>query len=296
MLDLNDIFRLNGIAPEDVNVMLHSPKGAFGRALLGVTESGREILEAYQSTHSQSGEMSLKKGRRWVASFLKLEDTADGASRLVFVGLYANEGFREMTQAEFRARPEIAFLCENFGMDREQDDWPADRVRTCFQLRLDDLLGDFIGRLVIETKLTRSYVRLAENMWTKVAELRAEGVYDAAPPPWRELRITGPEMRVISPGWAARLREWRGIYLITDMSDGMRYVGSAYGADNLLGRWQDHVAGDKGVTKELSHRDPVNFVFSILERVSPDMPIEEITKLEQSWMYRLHTKEFGLNS
>lgn len=80
-----------------------------------------------------------------------------------------------------------------------------------------------------------------------------------------------------------------------DRSDGARYVGSAYGETNLLGRWQAHVAGDAGVTVELARRDPAGFDFSILERVSPDMEIGDITIREQGWMTRLHTKVDGLN-
>jgi len=96
--------------------------------------------------------------------------------------------------------------------------------------------------------------------------------------------------------WAARLREWRGVYLITDETDGARYVGSAYGQENLLGRWQAHVARDRGVTRDLARRDPVNFRFSILERVSPDMAADEVIALEHDWMDRLHTRRYGLNA
>lgn len=62
-----------------------------------------------------------------------------------------------------------------------------------------------------------------------------------------------------------------------------------------LGRWQAHVAGEAGVTVELARRDPAAFDFSILERVSPDMEIGDITAREQGWMTRLHTKVDGLN-
>jgi len=96
--------------------------------------------------------------------------------------------------------------------------------------------------------------------------------------------------------WAARLREWRGVYLITDETDGARYVGSAHGQDNLLGRWQAHVARDRGITRELARWDPANFRFSILERVSPAMAADEVITLEHDWMNRLHTRRHGLNA
>ena len=62
--------------------------------------------------------------------------------------------------------------------------------------------------------------------------------------------------------WRDRLSQWRGVYLILDTSDGTRYVGSAYGQENILGRWLDHVRSDLGVTAELSHRNSNDFQFS----------------------------------
>lgn len=139
-------------------------------------------------------------------------------------------------------------------------------------------------------------MRVAANLDLPVKQITAEPALAAAPPDWRQFIMSGAEVRVLPEAWAARLREWRGIYLIVDETDGARYVGSAYGQNNLLGRWQTHVAGAGGVTAKLRHRDPVNFRFSILERVSPDMLHDEIVVLEHTWMNRLHTRQFGLNA
>ncbi len=98
------------------------------------------------------------------------------------------------------------------------------------------------------------------------------------------------------PGWAARLREWRGIDLVLDRADGARYAGSAYGETNRLGRWLAHVVRDAGVTVQLAARDPARFAFSILERLSPDMEARDVIAREPSWMARLHTRAFGLNA
>ena len=129
-----------------------------------------------------------------------------------------------------------------------------------------------------------------------LSELRARPAWDPALPPWRDLALTARDIRTLPAAWAARLADWRGIYLIVDQQDGARYVGSAYGAENLLGRWRTHVAGEQGVTKELRGRDPLHFRFSILERVSPDAPLAEVVERERSWMHRLDTIERGLNT
>ncbi len=72
-------------------------------------------------------------------------------------------------------------------------------------------------------------------------------------------------------------------------------MGAAYGEENLLGRWRAHIAGDLGVTRELSKRETKNFRFSILELLAPDAATEEVVDRERCWMDRLHTIEYGLN-
>ena len=161
---------------------------------------------------------------------------------------------------------------------------------------MSDHLKDSSGRLAIAPKLTRVYVRLADNLNAEVAEVWRESRFDAPLPRWREILLSSADLRLLGPSAIARLSEWRGIYLIVDESDGARYVGSAYGADNLFGRWRAHLAGEVGITARLRHRNTADFRFSILERVSPDMPGEDVIALEHTWMNRLHTRQFGLNA
>lgn len=86
-----------------------------------------------------------------------------------------------------------------------------------------------------------------------------------------QLTLTWDELKILPTKWKTALREWRGIYFIFDASDGKGYVGSAYGSDNILGRWRDYAASRHGGNKQLRRRDPGSFRFSILQRVSPDM-------------------------
>jgi hypothetical protein len=58
----------------------------------------------------------------------------------------------------------------------------------------------------------------------------------------------------------------------------------------------DYAARGHGGNVLLRQRDPSNFRFTILQRVSPDMEQDEIVALENSWKKRLHTREpYGLN-
>ena len=128
-----------------------------------------------------------------------------------------------------------------------------------------------------------------------VIERYRGGSFSPPPPDWRDFAVTTDELRLLPRDWAARLAGWRGVYLITDERDGSRYVGSAYGAENLLGRWRAHVAKDKGVTVELGQRDPGSFRFSILQLLLHDAEASEVQALEANWKTRLHTRTWGLN-
>lgn len=55
-------------------------------------------------------------------------------------------------------------------------------------------------------------------------------------------------------------------------------------------------ASGHGGNVHLLERDPENFFFSILDRVSPDMDWEDVIALESTWKERLHTRwPEGLN-
>jgi hypothetical protein len=92
------------------------------------------------------------------------------------------------------------------------------------------------------------------------------------------------------------MSQWRGIYYIFDVSDHKGYVGSAYGKDNIVGRWENYATSGHGGNKLLRGRDPANFRFSVLQRVAPDLSPDDVIKIETSWKARLKTKKpYGLN-
>jgi hypothetical protein len=295
-LTLQDVLRAEGIAPEDVSVMLHSPSDReFSMLLPGLARTRRGIVEAYSAMHSANAEAALRKGRPWVTVFLRTELRRGNVTAMLFLGLYENRGSRLRTHAEIRAEPDVAWICENRNEYIEFREGRGDLSHRWFDLSQSARLADLQGRLVIGVRLTPNYVRRGEKLEGPVWAIQGENTFDAPPPDWRRLTLSAGVVDVLPPGWAARLREWRGIYLIVDEVDGARYVGSACGKDGLLGRWRAHVAGDHGVTVGLADRDPRRFRFSILERTSPDAPADEVTRLEQTWMERLHTIRWGLN-
>lgn len=288
-MDFADILKARDIAARETAVVLHRPSEPGLRAAMAhIIQNRREIFEAYQSFHSGSATATLKK-RAKMLSFAEME-----IGEMVFVGSYSTEFVGQRPFAEINADPRIQTLHIDYGMDLS---WNVeDESHPWFNVNLLPEMADLAGRLRIRTPEGRSYMRLAENLDAEVISIERSSRYTPPFPGWRKLCLKSDDVRFLPEEWAARLREWRGVYLIVDESDGARYVGSAYGAENILGRWQQHCAGEKGVTVELARRKTSDFRFSILERVSPDMPLGDVIALEHTWMDRLHTRRFGLNA
>jgi hypothetical protein len=173
--------------------------------------------------------------------------------------------------------------------------WPSGQL---FDLEPTDILARWSRRLVIEwTGGERSWSRWAARNRFTVAWID-EAAPAAAMPHWSELVLDWAQLNSGLPAhWRSALAQWRGVYLITDISDGRRYVGSAYGTDNLLGRWLGYSASGHGGNRLLQDRDPNNFRFSILQRLSPDLPPDEVIAVEASWKTRLLSRTpHGLNN
>ena len=116
-------------------------------------------------------------------------------------------------------------------------------------------------------------------------------------PGWESLSIDWQQLGFLPLSWQSALAQWRGIYLIIDQSDGRQYVGSACGSENILQRWRDYARTGHGGNRDLRARDPRNFVFSILQRVSPDLPETDVISIENTWKARLRSRApWGLNA
>jgi hypothetical protein len=102
--------------------------------------------------------------------------------------------------------------------------------------------------------------------------------------------------------WKTALQNIKGIYLITDRSNGKLYVGSVYGKDAFWARWSQYVYSGHGDNVDLrqlllesgaTHVE--NFTFSILEIRSSITDELEIRERESHWKRVLVTREFGYN-
>lgn len=295
MLTFNDILNHCGIDPNEVAVILHTPKeGSLRKALPRLVSKRPGLFAAYQATHSHRATATLRR-RPFVASFVDAGDRT-----LLLAAYYRNGGARDRSWKEIGEDPAVLALVSEYGAYSEVKAGKAGST-PWFTFHPDRALDDFVGKLRIMLDLTPTYVRLAENLNAKVLAIERENAFDALPPDWRDIMPMGPEMPYLPDSWKALLRQTAGIYLIVDQSDGKRYVGSASsdskfnGETNLLGRWLEHVKGQKGITAELKHRLTKDFRFSILQ-LTPDLVGEELIRIERKWMERLDTIKHGLNS
>lgn len=292
-MDFRTLLQTVGLAPADVALCLHKPPMRRERdALAMMIDTAPELFEVYQSTHAAGPQRTLKS-RAVMASFLMRTP-----GELVFVSLYRKRSWQDRTAADldsdplFRRVNDLTGSNFNFSAEAERTGQPGPAQ---FDFEPLPELAELKGRLIVRDPGSRAYMRLAETTPLEILEIARTPDLSPPMPDWRELVLDTPTLRTLPIRWAEQLRHWRGIYLIFDSYDKSRYVGAAYGEENLLGRWRAHVAGDIGVTYELSRRSTTNFTFSILELLSPAAPIEEVTRVEQQWMTRLHTRQFGLN-
>ncbi|WP_171052610.1 GIY-YIG nuclease family protein [Ruegeria sediminis] len=294
-MDFKDLLRAHGFDPdarERIVLLRHHPfEPRLARAIPWIITEHPELFEAYQSVPGRPA--TAIRRAEFVASFLGLVP-----GKAHFIGFYRVIGSRALDFATFWQIAENQTL-----RDMGYEGLTAERVEqvgTEMQFDLERLpfYSDWRGRLVIDyPPPERSWFRWVDRGSFPVHAILEESAFAAPPPDWREIDLTFAELANLPASWRARLAEWRGIYLIFDEEDRRAYVGSAYGRDNILGRWQAYARDGHGGNRELRDRNPRNFRFSILERLAPDLPPEDVIARENSWKQRLHSRQpFGLNA
>ncbi len=294
-LEFHDLLERHGIdtkAKRRILLLRHRPyEPALARAMPMMIAEQPKLFEIYQSIPGRPA-ASMRRAEL-VASFIGLQP---GTAQ--FVGLYRIGASRALDYKAFWAIPENQLLryvgYEGFTRDK------AAKVGTVQQFDLEFLpfCQDWRGKLVIDYPGGgKSWFRWVDRGAFPVRAILEESAFARRPPEWDDIDLTYGDLLLMPRSWQARLAEWRGIYLIFDERDGKSYVGSANGQDNILGRWQAYARNGHGGNRELRGRDPHSFRFTLLERLAPDLPAEEVIRREISWKHRLHSRApFGLNA
>ena len=217
---------------------------------------------------------------------------SDKSTRAVLEGCYKVNG----------EKPDSADLIPDNFPNRQS--W-LERDGSVFELEHIDVLKELEGRLIIDWgKGTRMWHQKATTEKEIVAIKDKQKVefkgYENVCINYEELKSI-VEDNITYEDWHTALSLVYGVYLITDLTDGRQYVGSAYGKEGILQRWTVYVNsyhGDNKKLKSLLKEYPErykSFQFSILQICSKSMTDDEIINLENLYKRKLRTREFGLN-
>jgi hypothetical protein len=289
-MHLNDLLLERDIDPRCVLVLRHRPhEPELNKVISWLAAERPDVFNAYQQTQGERVERAMQKlaGSGSVASFIGHEP-----GKALFVGLYSLGKSKPLTREKYWRVPALKQL-NALGMrgltKRSSCLW--------FDLVPTDFYSHWKGKLIIQWPGKElSWWRRAHQNEFPVHAILEDSALDAAMPEWNAMNLSWEELGVLPTRWKESLKQWRGIDIIFDTSDGKGYVGSAYGNNNLLHRWQGYAARGHGGNRLLRKRDPRNFRFTILQPVLPDMDPAEVIRLESSWKERLHTRDpHGLN-
>ena len=132
---------------------------------------------------------------------------------------------------------------------------------------------DVYKRQVKYKNTSQNMIRNAESVINdcEVAQILPDTFDDDIFPGYDKVNISWQELsRVIEKdNWKTALQNQKGIYLLTDISNGKMYVGAAYGETMILGRWRAYVktghGGNVGLKRLTFDHIKKNFKYSILD-------------------------------
>lgn len=195
-------------------------------------------------------------------------------------------------------------------IDREMNPGPG------YQLELQDRYPKYFRRLIV--KLDKKVGQMRGRLYSGLNGDLKPVVYELAPstklgvfPGYQNISMKHAELnRLIKaqePSWKRALSYVKGVYVITDRSNGKLYVGSASGnSDGIWQRWAGY-ADPRNLTggnKQLMElRDQVgaehiakHFQYSILEIFDTKTKQEYVPQRESYWKRVLETRRHGYNS
>jgi hypothetical protein len=162
----------------------------------------------------------------------------------------------------------------------------------------------YFGRLIIKFKnKTQNMIRLAKSVINncEVVQILPDTFDNDIFPGYDKVNVSWQELsRLISKeSWKTALQNQKGVYLITDISTGKMYIGSAYGENMILGRWKSYVKTGNGGNVELKKISfnyiKHNFKYSILDIFKSTVDDQLIIARESWWKSVLQTRKFGYN-
>lgn len=173
-----------------------------------------------------------------------------------------------------------------------------------YELKCDSRFDDLARRVVVDWGARTWHQWFVDR---EVLEVLPRG-YVKEFPGYLDFVLNYPELVEIvehpaaNREWHQMLRAVAGIYLITDQQTGDQYVGSAYGAEGVLGRWRTYTAQPHGGNlrlRELLEQDSNRhrgFQFTLLRTLDKSLSKNEVFAVEATYKRKLGSRVFGLNA
>jgi len=162
----------------------------------------------------------------------------------------------------------------------------------------------YVGRLIIKFKnKSQTMIRDAKSVINDcyVSQILPDTFDNDIFPGYEKVNISWEVMKRVldKDSWKTALQNQKGVYLITDKSNGKMYVGSAYGKNMIWGRWKEYILKGHGGNEELKKLEfdhiKRNFNYSILDIYKPTTDDQIIIDRENWWKEVLQTRIFGYN-
>lgn len=249
-----------------------------------------DVFEVFHNDKERFTEYTAwqKPGKFGKAKYLAIFCPDRGTTSL-FLGIWSIEGVTENDNL----KPAHSELLSKYALPKK---WIEQSDR--YELKQTDIMYDLTERLIIDWgKSTLNWVQSKDK---NIVQIKPKNAiieftsYDRVFLSFEDLEkiIRNNDSNI---SWINALSSVNGVYLIKNNKSGKLYVGSAYGKDGILGRWETYVKTGHAGNKLLKELDPYDFEFSILEISPSTMSIDDVIARENRWKECLGTREFGLN-
>lgn len=186
------------------------------------------------------------------------------------------------------------------------------RLENKYDLTEDLKYKKYVGRLIISFKRYPGLRGRAFNLEKHIDRLKVSeilpDVYEGEVFPGydrinHDFHVLEAIIQKEKSDWKTALENVKGIYLVTDKSNGKLYIGSAYGNEGIWARWKCYIGTGHGGNDELVklisdngvEYARTNFKIALLEIFSMDTPDDDIIQRENKWKSILMTREHGYN-
>ena len=249
----------------------HTTKHGRGNTPFDLWRDEPEQFEAYQRCQARN---VFQRGN-YLASFVV---TPFGDT--LFVGLFKNNG-------EIEPPPNFVEPLSDWEISKE-------KKRHYYNLYITEMMSEYIGKLSIDWgEGALAWVQYASRRPKPVVQISKSFIEESFP----GLNLIVKRLSEIArlpQSWIARLREARGIYVLSCPNTHELYIGSATGEGGFYDRWLQH-AKFGGDAKVLRSREPSDYQVAIVEVAGSVATRSDILHSEYLWMLKLQTNQMGLN-